>query len=362
MTKRLSKAVRNFMDWWLSELSAMLPAIVRNWFGHPVPALRAHLSDHEMSLTLHEGGNARPIATVPLEEDRSLGQRRDKLRRSLKRAGCMEKSAAIELTKDQFVSIHLKLPKATREYLCEVLRNEMDRYTPFSEDQVYFDFHTHDSDPESDSIGIDLVLTPRRQLDDWLDKLAALGLDVTYIGPGDDGVSQRSGFNLLPKQQIDWIRRQRLTRITAAVATCFVVISLMAWLPMSAREKALATVDARLTEVRRDADELVRTRKKLEDLRSSASSVQSEKHSRTPVIALLAELTSLLPDDTWLVQMSQSDTELRVAGYSANASSLIELLENSEMLENVRFDAPVTIQNDTSREHFRIVASLETKD
>ncbi len=51
-----------------------------------------------------------------------------------------------------------------------------------------------------------------------------------------------------------------------------------------------------------------------------------------------------------------------MAGYSANASSLIELLEKSDMLENVRFDAPVTMRNDTSREHFRIVASLEIKD
>jgi hypothetical protein len=60
--------------------------------------------------------------------------------------------------------------------------------------------------------------------------------------------------------------------------------------------------------------------------------------------------------------MNQRENDVHVAGYSANASSLIELLENSDLLENVRFDAPVTMDNETTREHFRIIASLETKD
>jgi len=362
MTKSLSKTLRIFMDWWQRELIAMLPASGRNWLSHSVPSLRVHLNDTHVDFTLRKGTELLPVATIPVNGERSLDHHRDKLRKSLKRAGYAENLVAIDLAKEQFASLHLKLPKATREYLGEVLRNEMDRYTPFSEDQVYFDFRVDEAEPKSDTVGVHLVLTPRQSLDEWLDKLTTLGLNVTHVGPTGIDEQRRADFNLMPKQRTSRMRRRRLTRMAFASAACLLLLILSVWLPISERQHAIAVVDARLGEARSAADELVRTRKKLEDLRLTAASLQGEKQVRPAVVALLAELTALLPDDTWLVQMNQRENDLRVAGYSANASSLIELLENSDLLENVRFDAPVTMDSETTREHFRIIASLETKD
>lgn len=362
MTKSLSKTLRIFMDWWRRELNTMLPASGRDWLSRPVPPLRVHLNDHQVSFKLLKGDELLPVTTLPVEEERSLAHHRDKLRKLLRRARYTENLVAIDLAKEQFASLHLKLPKATREYLGEVLRNEMDRYTPFSEDQVYFDFRVDEAEPKSDTVGVHLVLTPRRSLDEWLDRLTTLGLNVTHIRPDGDGDRRRADFNLIPKQRSSRMRRQRLTRVALTSAACLLLLVLSALLPISERRHAIAVVDARLSEARSAADDLARTRQKLEDLRLTAASLQSEKRSRPAVVALLAELTALLPDDTWLVQMNQRENDVHVAGYSANASSLIELLENSDLLENVRFDAPVTMDNETTREHFRIIASLETKD
>ena len=80
------------------------------------------------------------------------------------------------------------------------------------------------------------------------------------------------------------------------------------------------------------------------------------------MIVLWAELTRLIPDDTWLEQLSRRGDRLHVVGYSENASSLIELFESSDLVEDVRFDAPVTVDSDKARQRFTIAATLVSKE
>ena len=55
------------------------------------------------------------------------------------------------------------------------------------------------------------------------------------------------------------------------------------------------------------------------------------------------EVTGLLPDNTWVIQMAWSGQRLTLSGYSAKPSALIALLEQSDMLSEVRFNSPVTV-------------------
>ncbi|MBI4826874.1 MAG: PilN domain-containing protein [Nitrospirae bacterium] len=81
-------------------------------------------------------------------------------------------------------------------------------------------------------------------------------------------------------------------------------------------------------------------------------------------IEMLAELTNILPDDTWISNFQygkaihsdkeNAQGELLIGGYSDSASKLISLLEASPMFENVQFVGSINKTKD--KEGFKIKA------
>ena len=73
---------------------------------------------------------------------------------------------------------------------------------------------------------------------------------------------------------------------------------------------------------------------------------------------MLNEVTRLLPDDTWVVQFSRRDDQLTLSGFSAKASALIGLLEQSDLLADVRFRSPVNLDPRLQLERFNLSAGV----
>jgi general secretion pathway protein L len=76
------------------------------------------------------------------------------------------------------------------------------------------------------------------------------------------------------------------------------------------------------------------------------------------LVKILAEVTKILPDNTWLVEFELHGREVRIRGYSAAASSLIALFDNSRLFTNAQFRAP-SMQGQNGAERFDL--SFEVK-
>jgi Tfp pilus assembly protein PilN len=74
-------------------------------------------------------------------------------------------------------------------------------------------------------------------------------------------------------------------------------------------------------------------------------------------LAVLRELTEILPSDAWVTYLAFDAKGVEITGQAGAASNLIPLLENSPRLERVEFASPVTRGRD--REQFRIRAAWE---
>jgi hypothetical protein len=74
-------------------------------------------------------------------------------------------------------------------------------------------------------------------------------------------------------------------------------------------------------------------------------------------LAVLRELTEILPSDAWVTYLAFDAKGVEMTGQAGAASTLIPLLENSPKLERVEFASPVTRGRD--REQFRIRAAWE---
>jgi general secretion pathway protein L len=82
------------------------------------------------------------------------------------------------------------------------------------------------------------------------------------------------------------------------------------------------------------------------------------KHTAPMALQLLAELTRIAPDDTWLSSAQYSGKDLQITGLTHSASALLGRFEPSTILKNAQFRSPVTPDPASGDEHFVISVSV----
>ncbi len=82
----------------------------------------------------------------------------------------------VTLPRDMALVQFLQMPAAAEENLGQTLGFEIDRYTPFVYDDVYFDWHVTGRQPEGGMITVMLVTIKRTIVDQYLDLFAKLDL------------------------------------------------------------------------------------------------------------------------------------------------------------------------------------------
>ncbi|MEE8423007.1 MAG: pilus assembly protein PilM [Thermodesulfobacteriota bacterium] len=80
------------------------------------------------------------------------------------------------IPKQEVIAIHLNLPAPTEENLREVLGYELDRHTPYTAEEAYFDFQVTGRDEEKNTIKVLLTVTLKKRLDACLDLLSRTNL------------------------------------------------------------------------------------------------------------------------------------------------------------------------------------------
>ena len=73
---------------------------------------------------------------------------------------------------------------------------------------------------------------------------------------------------------------------------------------------------------------------------------------------IIRELTDVLPDNTWLNRLDIDGTQFQIQGQSETAALLIQLIESSPLLYNVRFSSSVVKVPRSITEQFHISADV----
>jgi hypothetical protein len=119
-------------------------------------------------------------------------------------------------------------------------------------------------------------------------------------------------------------------------------------------EKALAEAQA--------TDKLV---KELERQVSDYNFLLAKKHERGPVLAYVEEIARLLPDHTWLQQLDVKSTgksrEVQISGETVSSSKLIEIMEQSQLMQNAAPRGTVTRGTQPGTERFVISAEAKPR-
>ncbi|HEV3241500.1 MAG TPA: PilN domain-containing protein [Casimicrobiaceae bacterium] len=346
-----------FWRWWIRELAPLLPArwrgAIHRRFARPVIAL----TDGEAVIWRPEfsNGTARLVVaeTVALKGDAAavVAAGRAAVSRLAASAsgGIAAPKVIVALDPKQILRKELTLPSAVEEDLNQTLAFDLDRYTPFRPEQVYFDAVIVGRDPARKLLRVDWAAALKTIVDGAVKQVQAWGAVPVAVVPGPP-TAATTQLNLLPgvprRLPLQW-RRWQVWAPLALVVVLGLAAILVPLLQKREYAIALGAQTAAAAQRAQAADVL---RQQLEATRNEYNYVLAKKYAYPSMVQVLDEVTRALPDDTWLTQLDVKTSghgkdilrEVYLRGESANAGKLISMLEDTKLVEQAAQRSPTT--------------------
>lgn len=105
---------------------------------------------------------------------------------------------------------------------------------------------------------------------------------------------------------------------------------------------------------------IVKLENEYKQLQLQLDSLRSFNPKTVTTLDILKEITLKLPADAWLGKMEIKGNAIEINGWADSASSLIPLLEESSLFENVKFASTIT-RREGEKEKFKIKLTIEAK-
>jgi general secretion pathway protein L len=347
LNKEISLNPAAFFQWWGEGLMAWLPDNLWDWLFDRAEDVLLKVDSERLHLYQRQSGQEQLLATIALSE---LADGYSKL---LQKYPELEKGRFILcLNNQQAIQKVVLLPAAVKDNLAQVMAYELDKYTPFNSEQVYFSTQII-SQAADGQLEVLLVLTPRPILDELLQILTAAKIQVDQVLHENKRV-EPVGYNLLPAdQQRQKNRFSRMLIIGLSVMASLLLMALLLF-PVVTGQNQVDELKRKISALSQQTQQVQWQHRQMDQLQAQAEQIVELKQAQPFLNPILNELTRLLPDNTWLSHFKFQQGKIQIQGQSGTASSLIETLENSLLFENVRFVSPLTQDKRTGLERFRI--------
>lgn len=338
-----------FFAWWVRQLAELLPS----WLRRP-------------ALTRADALVIAPIGPLDRVGAVAAGLRRSGRETPLGRfaitpseLGALPRSsrrpAVLRLTGADVLEKTLSLPLAAGGELDQVLAFEMDRETPFTADEVYWNHRIDSIDRKQGRMSVRLSLVPKAGLAPLLTALTQAGMAPKWIELAD---ASRQ-YAILPLDSDRERPEQRARWLVWGAATCCAVLAVGAIAtPFARQSMELAALDREVKAGQTIAAEAEALRREIDQLSRSADLVRSAQEKAGRPLDVLATVTRLLPDDTYLTEFELRQRKVTLGGRSAGAARLIGAFAADRKFRNPGFSAPVTRVEALRAEVFTIVAEV----
>ncbi len=351
---------KQFLRWWKRELDFLVPDKLKDLVTDQQGYLIVSLDNNQLKITYQNKEESELLATVDRDES-GLAQfktLREKDERLIKAKVILRLSSQYAIQKE------LSLPSVAKENLLQVVSYELDRYTPFKPEQVYFTVKRLNDSNELGQIRVMLILTTRAILDGLFDDCSAMGLSpqLAYLDDPTLDINRIDDhYNLLPEPL-----RQKTPKITHIINSTLIMLTgllLVAVIatPIWLESKTIDALQLKTNALEKDAKKVKALQKEIDASIDETRQLLAEKSAAPPMIEMLNTLSSLINDDTWLSYVQYSDGHLQIQGESPTASTLIAILEASELFTHVRFASPVTQDAINKIERFQITVDVTPK-
>ncbi len=357
LNKEIDFKPADFLHWWGRGLSAWLPEKIRRWLKQKTPEVLMVANDNQLALYRRQDGQETLLARLNMDESLA-GQ----FEHFLDEHPELEQARfLLRLEGRQAIKKNLQLPLAVKDNLEQVMRYELDKYTPFTADQVYYAVKAL-NDNNGQQLNVLLVITPRATLDSLYDSLSNAGipLDRVYFKEAPD--DSYTPYNLLPEEKRPARGRVYQWLLWGLLGTLLILLGLVLVYPVYYQKQSVEQLRQQLDRLKNQSQQVLAQQQQMDQIIEETEHLIQLKKEAPFLNELLNSLSQLLPENTWLTHFKFSQNRIQIQGQSASASSLIGILENAPALSNVRFVSPLTQDKRTGLERFQISADVNSPE
>lgn len=358
-----NSSVYQFMNWWTTGLKSFVPDNYQEKiFPQPI---EIYITQSEQDIVVWKQHNTdmKKLSTIEDSENPEDTERQwwHLIQHTINQAEGRQVSTHFLLSNEEALVRKIALPQAAKENLDEVIGFELDKYVPFNIEQVQLGYKIDREHTTDDKLLLDLAVIPKQKVLDVLqlcdDK--SIFLDSIDVNLENETNAPRSlGVNLLPS---DKRKAKDFTNLKINAALSLIVIALVYFVMLTSLSNKQDKID-KLTVINEQLQKQARSSKLLnKELKSaiiSSKFLQNKKLEHPAMMQIFSEVSSILPDNTYLTRFKLDHNKLEITGQSANANSLIPLLNESKNWYVPQFIGAVVPDPRSGKEKFTIKAEL----
>lgn len=340
--------LNEIVSWWLRQMLEIVPERWRRRAAGPANATVVACHEHgRVQLLLRRDHKEDSLGEFGLDEA-GLRMARTMLGN---RGGPV---IVLRLPRGMLLERQVTLPLAAERALERVLRYEMDRFTPFTANEVVYSYRILRRDQARERIVVGIALVPRGRLGSVLKMMGQLQLTPTMLeAAGPTGDMQRISLAAAGAGTRTWRGRGLVAVGAACAALAVAAVVLPFWL----QARAQNAVEARIAALKPRVEQAEALHKKQAALVASGNVLSAEHVRVGDALHAIATLTDLLSDDTHLISLVMQKLHLSLEGHSAAAAKLLTALSADPSIRNAAFTAPVT-RSQTGDDMFSIRAEI----
>jgi len=338
-----AQIIRRSVSWWLGELTALVPQRFLGRIDAAPAVLDVSRSGAVLSLTSR---GAKQPERIPIDgEDQAVKAHvRSVMRRWLSH------SVMIRFDPSLLFETTATLPAAAEHSLRQILLHQLDRLVPLPADQVEFEYLVEPYEVGAKTITVRLIVTMRESIERAIAIANGLGLTPRLIVAASQGAKNNYVTLWRASQSNSGSRFERwLRRGLEVTALVLLVVAYGSY--VYRLDQTRADLQGQVAQVGKAAMSVRDLVQQITD-GETAIAILQKRQQTSNYLGMLNALTELVPDDTWVSQLSVRGTNVEIIGFSPRVADLVARLEASDSVDNPRFRAPITRSADGATERF----------
>lgn len=186
-------------------------------------------------------------------------------------------------------------------------------------------------------------------------------IPCTAVGGVVESLSAKArGVNLLSRGKYE--REKTPLLVTALLVLALFIIGIVHLImPLQMDEKRLHEIERQITGLKEEVNKAEALKKERDRLADEISTINDFKEESPMTLAVVKELTTILPRTSWLTRIRITDKTVDMEGYATTSpADLLSKLEASKYLQKVEFASPTV--KDTRMNSDRFVFKMEIED
>ncbi|MDB9999130.1 PilN domain-containing protein [Porticoccaceae bacterium] len=330
-----------FLNWWREELAQLIPSRIKLWFTPQQSVTRIRLDKNGTEIIPPTINNIEPTSIQIGSNPASLSDNAD-FTRYLKNR--VSGPVVLEFSHTLLLERTLKLPEAARHNYRNIISLQTEKYLPLPASEIYFQGVPDPADSNNGYFTLHLAMVKKTYTEPLMSLLKNQGAWVSKIV----GVSVNR--NIANIKFADFAEKHKSHENKLLLGFLLIGIGLVTVLFTSAHYQLKNRHEYLTESIKSLSLEASKTQSMQTEIKEAQQkkALHQQQINQVRLIDVLARLSELLPEDTWVYEYSQSKNHFTISGKTLNASHLLQIMDQDPMFFNLSNSSTITAQGETT--------------